>query len=117
MNNILKANLFNANPVEIEVELKMEINFSEVAKWAPKELLKIVIPIPEWLQFLEDCFIQLEKPAHVFSPGNLSITCQSSQVLLIGSNRSSFSIPKTKWKRFVEIQAEKLLLSGAINFS
>ena len=117
MNNILKADLFSANPVEIEGELKMEINFSEAARWAPKELLKIVVPVSEWLQFLEDCFIQLERPAHVFTPGNLSITCQSSQVLLIGSNRCSFSIPKTKWKRLIEIQAERLLLSGAINFS
>jgi len=112
--DLKKADLLAIDPKEIDQEIKIEIVFSEIAKWAPKELLKITISIKEWLQFLEDCFVRFDNAEHVASSSSISLDFQKSQVKFIGSNDCSFAIPNNKWKRFVEEQVEKLFLLGVI---
>lgn len=111
-----KADLISIEPVPKEDGTPiMEIKFAKVARWTPKTLLQKQIEVTEWLQFLEDCFQQFKDENHTIKPGFLSVEHAKTQVNLIGEGTHSFSIPKNKWKRFVEEQAEKLLLNGIIS--
>lgn len=113
--DIKKVELLAINPKVIDAEVKIEIIFSEVAKWVPKELLKLELTVPEWLHFLENCFIQFNNSEHIITSPFLAVEHQKSQINLIGSDKYSFAVPKTKWKCFIEEQAEKLFHLGIIS--
>jgi len=112
---MVAAELFSIAPKMGEKELKMEVIFSKVARWTPEVLLKAEIDIHTWLRFLDDCFKQFENPNHTLTPGFFTVEVTKSQYKLIGGGTHSFVIPKGKWKRFIEEQAEKLYLSGLIS--
>jgi hypothetical protein len=111
---VKKAELLSIVPKEVDGKVKIEVIFSDIAKWLPKELLKIEITLEQWLQFLEDCFKQLKDPDHVVVPFDITLDFQKSQVKVIGLGEYAFSFPKSNWKRFIEGEAEKLLLTGVI---
>lgn len=108
------ADLLLIKPKQVDNEIKIEVTFAKNAKWVPTTLLKTEIDIHTWLRFLEDCFTQFEIPTHPITPGFFTIEIMKSQYKLIGGGTHSFVIPKTKWGRFIEEQAEKLYLSGII---
>jgi len=113
--DIKKAELLAINIKVINnEEVKIEIIFGEIARWVSKELLKIEISIEEWLKFLENCFIQFDNPEHIIDSLFLSVKHENSQTKIIGQNAYAFAVPKNKWKRFIEEQAEKLLKEGII---
>lgn len=111
---MIAADLLAINPKQVGEEIKMEITFSNIARWAPKELLKTELDIHVWLRFLDGCFKQFTEPTHPLTPGFFTVEVMKSQYKLIGGGTHAFVIPKTKWKRFIEEQAEKLYLSGII---
>jgi hypothetical protein len=113
---MINADLLAINPKMVGEELKMEVTFSDVAKWTLKELLKTEIDTRAWLRFLDDCFKQFEDPTHTLTPGFFAVEVMKSQYKLIGGGTHSFAIPKGKWKRFIEEQVEKLYLAGVIAF-
>ncbi|RUP42179.1 MAG: hypothetical protein EKK63_02460 [Acinetobacter sp.] len=113
---MMNADLLAINPKVVGEELKMEVRFSQAARWTPRELLKAEIGIHDWLRFLDDCFKQFEDPTHPLTPGFFTVEVMKSQYKLIGGGTHSFVIPKSKWKPFIEEQAEKLYLSGIIFF-
>jgi hypothetical protein len=112
---IIKAELLAINPNLEENDVQIDLIFSNIARYATDELLKVTIPITDWLEFLEACFIQFDKPEHIPTSTRITLEFQKTQILIIGDNTYSFAIPKSKWKRFVEEQVEKLYLAGVIS--
>ena len=112
---MVKAALFSVNPVQVGDHIEIIVNFSAMARWTPKVLLIKQVLLTEWMDFLEQCFQRFDddtiNPHTEFFSVDMS---QSSQYKLIGGSTHSFVIPKTKWKRFVEQQVERLFLEGVI---
>jgi hypothetical protein len=117
--DIKKAELLGIEPKEIsneaDNEIKMELIFSEIAPYSPKELLKVTIAVTEWLEFLENCFIQFSNPDHIVKTPSLAVEHQKSQICIVGDDKYYFPVPKDKWKRFIEEQVEKLFHLGIIS--
>ena len=109
------VDLLAINPVFIENHPpKIEIQFSDVAKWNPTVRFKKQIELSEYLRFVDDCLLHLENPNHIFAEGFLSVDTTLKSTVKVQGGGYSFSIPKTKWKTFVHELIQRLLVEGII---
>ena len=112
---MVKSDALSIEPfINDEGEVMIQIKFSNVERYHMKVLNKTNIYLPEFLGFIEDCMVQFEEPEKEIRKGFLSVEHLKTAVNLIGGDSFSFQIKRKEWQRFIEIQAEKLLLSGVI---
>lgn len=105
-----KAELIATEPKVKDNKLFIIVKFSEMARWAPKLLLSLEVPIEDYMAFLEK---NIESPENA-EYGSLSVEVQKSQNKLIGNKTYYFTLSKSQWKKFIQVEVEKLYLQGII---
>ncbi len=113
---MIKAELLSTKVLWENEELFVKYSFAQIARWTPKELGSKKVTIKEHLDFLESCIQNLENPEIPIGENLAFTVIHNSGISLIG-NSLYFMFTKSKWKKFVHEEIEKLYLQGIIQLS